>query len=148
MTITYTKLEDGSWGVRGVQLQPGAVVQVVKRDGTTRQETIGRIVQRDPSGVLSATIGAGARAGHGHPPAGPSPSRGAGGPPREALPFEAPDAFPARRPASADAARSLPLEIQVRPGAVVQTAEGVTLQLTIDVRNPSRPVVTRDVRIQ
>jgi hypothetical protein len=45
MDGTYTKLKDGSWGVR-VQgaASAGAVVTVTKKDGSTKQETVSRVL--------------------------------------------------------------------------------------------------------
>ena len=42
--IQFKKLNDGSWGIRGVGLTPGAVVTVTRRDGTTRVVVCGDIV--------------------------------------------------------------------------------------------------------
>lgn len=43
--ITYTKLRDGSWGVRSTEaLQVGQVVQVNKASGEVKQETIRGLV--------------------------------------------------------------------------------------------------------
>lgn len=40
--ITYAKLQDGSWGIRSkTQLTPGMSVVVTKRDGSTKNETVG-----------------------------------------------------------------------------------------------------------
>lgn len=43
---TYTKLRDGSWGLRGsaTDLQPGMPVRVEKRDGSIREEIIGAVL--------------------------------------------------------------------------------------------------------
>ena len=54
--ITYTKLADGSWGVRSSSMiRPGSVVIVEKKDGTAKQETIEN-VSIDPRGGFIATI--------------------------------------------------------------------------------------------
>lgn len=47
MTATYTKLRSGEWGIR-VQGQPSAgdVIQVAKRDGSVKTETVAKIVWR------------------------------------------------------------------------------------------------------
>lgn len=44
--ITYTKLRDGNWGVRGPadQVLEGMRVVVTKKSGATKNETVGRIV--------------------------------------------------------------------------------------------------------
>lgn len=46
MKATYTKLRDGSWGVRleGGPLPAGSTVTVTKRDGGQKQETIKAVV--------------------------------------------------------------------------------------------------------
>lgn len=47
MSATYTKLQDGSWGVRvpgSVQVVAGMRVTVAKKDGTTKPEIISRVV--------------------------------------------------------------------------------------------------------
>jgi hypothetical protein len=43
---TYTKLRSGSWGVRivGSTPTPGTAVNVSKKDGTVKQETIAKVV--------------------------------------------------------------------------------------------------------
>lgn len=60
--VTFSKLKDGSWGLRGERgdvLTPGAQVDVVKRDGTRRRITIGRVVATySDTGCTYATIGA------------------------------------------------------------------------------------------
>jgi len=44
-TATYTKLKDGSWGVRSTRsLAAGSTVVVAKRDGTLKVETVARVV--------------------------------------------------------------------------------------------------------
>lgn len=55
-TATYTKLRDGSWGIRGARLTAGASVTVTKRDGTAKVETVGRILWTGPDGTCLATI--------------------------------------------------------------------------------------------
>jgi DNA end-binding protein Ku len=57
-TITYVKLRDGSWGLRGAALTAGETVTVTKRDGSTKQETVGRILAT-VRGFTLATIAAG-----------------------------------------------------------------------------------------
>jgi hypothetical protein len=45
MTNTYTKLRDGSWGVRSTEeVRPGQVVTVIKKSGDTKVETIKTII--------------------------------------------------------------------------------------------------------
>lgn len=55
-TISYTKLRDGSWGLRGHGLADGVTVVVVKRDGTRKTETVGRVLWRGTDGLALATI--------------------------------------------------------------------------------------------
>jgi len=53
--ITYTQLRDGSWGLRGAGLTSGRTVTVTKRDGSTKIETVGRVLWTG-DGVVLATI--------------------------------------------------------------------------------------------
>jgi hypothetical protein len=42
---TYTQLRDGSWGIRAAgKLSAGASVTVTKRDGTSKTETISKVL--------------------------------------------------------------------------------------------------------
>jgi hypothetical protein len=45
-TSRYAKLKDGNWGVRisGVAPKPGDEVTVTKRDGSTKVETISKVI--------------------------------------------------------------------------------------------------------
>jgi hypothetical protein len=43
-TATWTRLRDGSWGVRGENLVPGNPVVVTRKDGTRSTVTVGEIV--------------------------------------------------------------------------------------------------------
>lgn len=46
MTSTYSKLNNGDWGIR-VQdgtVTPGATVTVTKKDGTTKKETVEKVI--------------------------------------------------------------------------------------------------------
>ena len=56
MSTTYTKLRDGSWGVRGTGLVAGARTSVIKRDGSSKTETVGRVLWTGPDGVSIATV--------------------------------------------------------------------------------------------
>lgn len=58
--VTYTKLRDGSWGLRGpaAALKPGASVTVAKRSGETKTETVGRVLWTG-DGVAMTTIAGG-----------------------------------------------------------------------------------------
>jgi len=53
--ITYTKLRDGSWGLRGPSLTAGVTVAVSKKDGSQKHETVGRVIWQG-DGVCLATI--------------------------------------------------------------------------------------------
>lgn len=57
--VTYSKLRDGTWGLRGPvgELVAGATVTVSRRDGTTRTETVGRVLWHDATTALAATGG-------------------------------------------------------------------------------------------
>jgi hypothetical protein len=56
MTATYTKLRDGSWGVRVVgTVAPGATVQVTKKSGESKTETVGKVIWTG-NGVTLATL--------------------------------------------------------------------------------------------
>lgn len=45
MANTYTKLKSGAWGVRAAgKLSDGATVTVAKRDGSTKVETIAKVL--------------------------------------------------------------------------------------------------------
>lgn len=56
--ITYTKLKDGTWGVRvsGETVAAGQTITVNKKDGTTKQETIKTIVWSG-DGVQLCSVG-------------------------------------------------------------------------------------------
>lgn len=53
---TYSKLRDGSWGVRvvGASVRPGEVVTVEKRSGERKQETVSRVIWSGNGVVLAA----------------------------------------------------------------------------------------------
>lgn len=53
--INYTKLKDGSWGLRGPGLTEGTSVRVTKRSGQTKTETVGHVVWKG-NGVSVARI--------------------------------------------------------------------------------------------
>ncbi len=55
--VNYTKLKDGSWGLRGAGLTEGTSVKVTKRSGQTKTETVGHVVWSG-SGVSVARIAA------------------------------------------------------------------------------------------
>jgi hypothetical protein len=57
---TYSRFEDQSWGIRitgaiATDLKPGWVISVTKKDGTLRDEKIGRIVSHI-NGVFICTV--------------------------------------------------------------------------------------------
>lgn len=54
MSTTFTKLRDGSWGVRGYGLTEGQRVTVTKRSGETSTGTVGEIVFTATDGVTIA----------------------------------------------------------------------------------------------
>ena len=56
---SFTKLRNGSWGIKGSGLRAGLVVGVVKRDGSTSNVTVDRIVW-DGGNVQIASIKQGA----------------------------------------------------------------------------------------
>ena len=41
---SYTKLKDGTWGIRGAGLVEGTTVQVTKKSGETKSATVGQII--------------------------------------------------------------------------------------------------------
>ena len=43
--VTFTRLDDGEWGIRGVGLTPGDVVTVTKKDDTTVERVVGEVVK-------------------------------------------------------------------------------------------------------
>jgi hypothetical protein len=57
MSASFTKLRDGSWGLRIVanSIVPGTTVQVRKKSGQTDTKTIGRVVWSG-NGVFLCTI--------------------------------------------------------------------------------------------
>lgn len=69
---TYTKLKSGDWGVKGQVPAPteGGTVTVTKRDGTSKNEVIGKIVSTENGTWVAeivrksfASAGAGAPSG-------------------------------------------------------------------------------------
>jgi hypothetical protein len=55
-SATYTKLRDGSWGLRIVgSATPGSQISVAKKSGERKMETVGRVVFAG-NGVTLATI--------------------------------------------------------------------------------------------
>lgn len=60
-TATFTKLRDGSWGLRIVgphAVEPGQSVTVTKKSGETSTERVGEVIWSDGKGVTLAKISA------------------------------------------------------------------------------------------
>jgi hypothetical protein len=53
---TYTKLKDGTWGVRGKGLTTGQIVPVTKKSGESKDETVGHILWTGPDSTQIASI--------------------------------------------------------------------------------------------
>ena len=54
---TYTKLKDGSWGVRAAgKLAAGATITVTKKDGSTKTETVKSVLWTGPDSKTRETI--------------------------------------------------------------------------------------------
>jgi len=53
---SFSRLADGSWGIRGKGLAAGAKVAVRKREGSTSTETVGRVLSTDSEGWQMASI--------------------------------------------------------------------------------------------
>ncbi|NCA14195.1 MAG: hypothetical protein EBS89_08700 [Proteobacteria bacterium] len=54
MSATYSKLRDGSWGLRiAGRVAPGEQVTVTKRSGETRTETVRHIIWQAPDGSVT-----------------------------------------------------------------------------------------------
>lgn len=54
-TVTYTRLRDGSWGLRGPGLVAGNTVIVTRRSGAPKTEVVGKVLWSG-DGVSLATI--------------------------------------------------------------------------------------------
>lgn len=54
--ITYTKLRNGNWGLRGPAsaIRAGATVTVTKRSGETKRETVGSVFWSDDSTAIAS----------------------------------------------------------------------------------------------
>ncbi len=56
MSATYTKLKDGSWGIRSTSaVQAGDQVTVTKKSGESKTETVGRVLWTG-NGVWLCTV--------------------------------------------------------------------------------------------
>ena len=53
---TFSKLRDGSWGLRGQSLVSGEKVLVSKRDGSRVCKIVGKVLWTGPDGITLATI--------------------------------------------------------------------------------------------
>ena len=53
---TFTKLRNGSWGVKGYDLRGGSVVYVTKRSGEIQAVTVDRVMWSDHTGLAIASI--------------------------------------------------------------------------------------------
>ena len=58
MSITFSKLRSGEWGIRGPasQIRPNATVTVVKRDGSTTDAVVYRVVWTDQTVTLASIL--------------------------------------------------------------------------------------------
>lgn len=53
---TYTKLKDGSWGIKGKGLTTGQTVSVTKKSGECKTETVSHILWTGQDGTQLASI--------------------------------------------------------------------------------------------
>ena len=69
MAVTYQKLKSGEWGIRveGRAVREGQTVTVRKRDGSTKQETVKRVVWSG-AGVVLCAVGGGSSSGSSYTP--------------------------------------------------------------------------------
>ena len=73
---TWSKLKDGSWGVRGEALLPGSSVTVTRKDGSKSVVVVGSIVWADPNSTLVlATVETAPSKPKSNPQAAPAPRR-------------------------------------------------------------------------
>lgn len=61
--ITWTKLRNGSWGIKGFDLTEGEQVTVTKKSGETKTATVGKVIWTGTDGLSIATV---ATATHSH----------------------------------------------------------------------------------
>ncbi|MFY9262585.1 MAG: hypothetical protein WBH82_00555 [Arcanobacterium sp.] len=54
--IIYRKLEDGSWGIQGYDLQVGTLAEVVTKKGEIHKVKVEMIVDEDDDGLMVATF--------------------------------------------------------------------------------------------
>lgn len=70
---TYTKLRNGSWGIRAEgRLQPGGTVTVTTKAGVSKTETVGKVIWTDGKITLASVRQSGSTA----PRSGNGKSRG------------------------------------------------------------------------
>ena len=55
-TVTFTKLRNGAWGVKGYDLRGGSVAYVTKRSGEIQAVTVDRVMWSDHTGLAIASI--------------------------------------------------------------------------------------------
>lgn len=56
MSATYTKLKDGTWGIRSTsKISDGQTVTVTKKSGESKRETVGKVIWTG-NGVWLATV--------------------------------------------------------------------------------------------
>jgi hypothetical protein len=71
---SYTKLRDGSWGVRTEgRVVEGLVVTVTKRDGSVKTETIGRVLWTGADQTTGRTVSLCSIVPYDRPPSSPRP---------------------------------------------------------------------------
>ena len=54
--ITWTKLRNGSWGIKGFDLTEGGQVTVTKKSGETKTATVGKVLSTGTDGMSIATV--------------------------------------------------------------------------------------------
>jgi len=69
---TFTRLRSGQWGIRSTEaLSPGQLIAVEKRDGTTTEVVVDRVIWTDGR-VWLAAVAAGQRRARKHAPPPPA----------------------------------------------------------------------------
>ncbi|MCI1962822.1 MAG: hypothetical protein LKJ18_01815 [Ancrocorticia sp.] len=54
--ITWIKLRNGSWGIKGFDLTEGEQVTVTKKSGETKTVTVGKVIWTGTDGLSIATV--------------------------------------------------------------------------------------------
>lgn len=82
MTVTWTKLRDGTWGLRGAGLVRGQLVTVTKKNGESERVTVGEVLWTGQGVALARASGGASKASTGARSAGTRRGgcRGCGGP--------------------------------------------------------------------